>query len=211
MFMEQAAYVGDVLSFYLDSQIQETYLQFANQNNNLYEMAYMFGYKPKLTGLATTFVDFYQQIPSKQVGTEYVPDYDYALSIPANTSVNSDRGITFTIEDSIDFTVSNSLDPTEVSVAQVTSGEPSYFLLRKQRNALSGEIKSVQYSIGSYKEFPSLILPDNQMGGIVSVTDGNGNEYSEVNYLAQELVFIDTKNTNINNTKPRQCRVRFKI
>ena len=199
MFMEQAAYVGDVLSFYLDSQIQETYLQFANQNNNLYEMAYMFGYKPKLTGLATTTVEFYQQIPSKQVGNEYVPDYDYALLVPGNTSVNSDRGITFTIEDPIDFTVSSSTDPTEVSIAQITSGEPSYYLLKKQRNALSGEIKNVEASIGAYQEFPSIIINDNQMGGIINVFDGNGNRYSEVNYLAQELVFEETKNTNIND------------
>jgi len=197
MFMEQAAYVGDVLSFYLDSQIQETYLQFANQNNNLYEMAYMFGYKPKLTGLATTLIDFYQQLPSKQVGNEYVPDYDYALSIPANTSVNSDRGVTFTIEDPIDFTVSSSQDPTEVSVAQITSGEPSYYLLKKQRNALSGEVKQVEYNLGAYSEFPSVLIPDNQFGGILNVSDSNGNTYSEVNYLAQDLVFIDIKNSNI--------------
>ena len=52
MFIEQASYVGDVLSFYLDNQIQETFLQFARQNNNLYELAYMFGYKPKVTSLA---------------------------------------------------------------------------------------------------------------------------------------------------------------
>ena len=42
MFMEQAAYVGDVMSFYLDNQLQETFTQFANQTNNLYELAYMF-------------------------------------------------------------------------------------------------------------------------------------------------------------------------
>jgi len=197
MFMEQAAYVGDVLSFYLDSQIQETYLQFANQNNNLYEMAYMFGYKPKLTGLATTRIDFYQQIPSKQVGNEYVPDYDYAVSISSNTTVSSDRGINFTIEDPIDFTVSSSQDPTEISVAQITSGEPSYFLLKKQRNALSGTPTTVSYNLGAYQEFPSLLIPDAQMGGILNVTDGNGNVYSEVNYLAQELVFDDIKNNNI--------------
>jgi len=199
MFMEQAAYVGDVLSFYLDSQIQETYLQFANQNNNLYEMAYMFGYKPKLTGLATTVIEFYQQIPSKQIGNEYVPDYDYALLVPENTSVNSDRGITFTIEDAVDFTVSSSTDPTEISIAQITSGEPSYYLLKKQRNALSGEVRSVEANIGAYQAFPSIIVNDNQMGGIIDVFDGEGNKYSEVNYLAQELVFEETKNTNIND------------
>jgi hypothetical protein len=54
MFMEMAAYVGDVLSFYLDNQFQETYLQYARQTNNLYELAYMFGYKPNVTGVALT-------------------------------------------------------------------------------------------------------------------------------------------------------------
>ena len=65
MFIEQAAYVGDVLSFYLDNQIQENYVQYARQDNNLYQMAYMFGYKPKVTTLATTEIDFYQIVPSK--------------------------------------------------------------------------------------------------------------------------------------------------
>jgi hypothetical protein len=64
MFMEMAAYVGDVMSFYLDNQIQETYLQYARQTNNLYELAYMFGYKPNVTQVATVDVDFYQQIPA---------------------------------------------------------------------------------------------------------------------------------------------------
>jgi len=50
--MEMAAYVGDVLSFYLDNQIQENYLQYARQPNNLYDMAYMYGYdKPKELGI----------------------------------------------------------------------------------------------------------------------------------------------------------------
>ena len=35
MFMEQASYVGDVISFYLDNQIQENFLQYARQTNNL--------------------------------------------------------------------------------------------------------------------------------------------------------------------------------
>jgi hypothetical protein len=79
MFMEQAAYVGDVLSFYLDNQIQENFLQYARQSNNLYELAYMFGYKPKVTGLATTNLDFFQLLPAITSGTQKVPDYNYAL------------------------------------------------------------------------------------------------------------------------------------
>ena len=48
MFMEQAAYVSDVMSFYLDNQLQETFTQLARQTNNLYELAYMFGFNKYL-------------------------------------------------------------------------------------------------------------------------------------------------------------------
>ena len=199
MFMEQAAYVGDVLSFYLDNQVQETYLQYARQNNNLFEMAYMFGYKPKLTGLATTNIDFYQQIPAKTVNGAQVPDYDYALLIPENTSISDAAGVNFTIEDPVDFEVSNSLDPTTVSIAQITGDEPTYFLLKKSRKAISGTIKTLSFNLGEYQEFPTLNVNDGAFGGILDVFDSNGNQYYEVDYLAQELVFNSTKNTNIND------------
>ena len=84
MFIEQAAYVGDVLSFYLDNQIQENFIQYARQSNNLFELAYMFGYKPTVTSLANTDVDFYQIVPSKVSASQYVPDYDYALYVNLN-------------------------------------------------------------------------------------------------------------------------------
>ena len=93
MFIEQAAYVSDVLSFYLDNQIQETYLQYARNFDNLYDLAYMFSYKPKTTGLAIVDVDFYQQLPAKTVGSEIVPDFNYALRVLENTSVSSDSGV----------------------------------------------------------------------------------------------------------------------
>ena len=121
MFIEQAAYIGDVLSFYMDNQIQENFLQYARQPDNLYDMAYMYGYKPKVTGLAEVDIDFYQQVPAKLSGSEYVPDYDYALYIPANTQVSTNGGsvVNFTTQDPIDFSTSSSLDPTNESVAAI--------------------------------------------------------------------------------------------
>ena len=89
MFIEQAAYVGDVLSFYLDNQIQENFLQYARQQSNIFDMAYMYGYKPRVTGLSNTIIDVYQQVPSKLVNNESVPDYDYALYVDANTSIKT--------------------------------------------------------------------------------------------------------------------------
>lgn len=200
MFMEMASYVGDVLSFYLDNQIQENFLQYARQSNNLYELAYMFGYKPKTTGLATVDIDFYQLIPSKTVGLDIVPDYDYALYIDANTQISSRTSTTrFIIEDPIDFTISSSLDPTTVSVAQVAGGNPTYYLLKKTRRAISGTINSTSFSFGSTVEFPTVTINGANIAGIIDIVDSDGNTWYEVDHLAQELVFDGIKNTNIND------------
>ena len=135
MFMEQAAYVSDVMSFYLDNQLQETFTTLARQTNNLYELAYMFGYKPKTTGAAQATIELFQQVPSKLVGNDYVPDFDYTLTIGENSTVNSSTNpsATFLMEDKCDFSFSSSLDPTEISVYQIAGDNPSYFLLKKSR------------------------------------------------------------------------------
>ena len=199
MFMEQAAYVGDVLSFYLDNQIQENFLQYARQSNNLYELAYMFGYKPKVTGLATSTISFYQLVPAITEGTEVVPDYDYALYVDENTTISTPNGVGFIIEDPIDFTISNSLDPTFVSIAQILAGEPTYFLLRKNRKSTSGTINTTTFSFGNYQEFPTVEINTSNIAEIIDIVDSDGNKWYEVDYLGQELVFDGIKNTNIND------------
>ncbi len=199
MFIEQAAYVGDVLSFYLDNQIQETFLQFARQNNNLYELAYMFGYKPKVTNLSNVDIEFFQLVPSKVSASAYIPDFDFSLYVPSGTQIASEQAETFSIEDAIDFSVSNSLDPTLISVAQTTNGNPNYYLLKKSRNATSGTIVTTQVAMGPYQEFPTIELNGNNIANILDIKDSNGNEYFEVDYLAQELIYKSVKNTNVND------------
>ena len=201
MFIEQAAYVGDVLSFYLDNQIQENFLQYSRQQSNIFDMAYMYGYKPKVTGLSTTIVDIYQQLPAKLVNNEYVPDYDYALYVNSNTSLQTTtaNSVTFTLDNPIDFTVSNSLDPTEVSVAQLSGGNPEFFLLKKSRKAFSGEIVQTTFSVGAPQDFLTLELNASNIAGIVDIIDSDGNKYYEVDYLGQELVFDGIKNINTND------------
>jgi|TARA_R110000744_G_scaffold68453_1_gene139198 hypothetical protein len=203
MFMEQAAYIGDVLSFYLDNQIQENFLQYARQTSNLYDLSYMYGYKPKVTGLSAVELSFYQLVPSKPTNVEgevqYIPNYEYALNVGANTTSQTQGGTSFTIEDPIDFTVSNSLDPTEVSIAQISNNEPTYYLLKKKRRALSGAISSVTFNFGSPQEFPTVLIQDENIGGIIDCFDSDGNEWYEVDYLGQELVFDGIKNTNVND------------
>ena len=198
MFMEQASYVGDVLSFYLDNQLQETFIQYARQTNNLFDLAYMFGYTPKVTSLATTQLDIFQIVPAKTVGTVSLPDFSYALDFPENTEVTGD-GQTFTIQDNIDFTVSSSQDPTLITVAQVNGATPTYYLLNKKRNATSGDIQTTTFSFGEHQEFPTVDLQGTSIAQILDVFDSDGNEWYQVSALGQDSVYDKIKNTNVND------------
>jgi len=202
LFMEQAAYIGDVLSFYLDNQIQENFLQYARQPNNLYELAYMFGYKPNVTQVATVDIDIYQQLPVKGSSPNIEPDFDYALSIAENTTLTStlNNSIDFLIEEPIDFSVSSSTDPTEITVLTVSSGNPTAFLLKKTRKAISSTIKTTTFSFGAPTQFPTFNINDENIVGILDITDNStGEQYYEVPYLGQEMVFDSIKNTNVND------------
>jgi hypothetical protein len=198
MFMEQASYVGDVLSFYLDNQFQETFVQYAQQTNNVFELAYMFGYKPKTTGAAQTIIDVYQQLPSIDDGTgNYVPDYTYAITVGENTTVISQNGSSFLIQDKIDFSVSSSLDPTEVTVYQISGNTPQYFLLKKSRKAISATINTNTFTFGIPQQYQTINLSSPNIIKILDITDSDGNKWYEVDHLGQEMVFDTIKNSNI--------------
>jgi hypothetical protein len=199
MFIEQAAYVGDILSFYLDNQFQETFIQYSQQNNNLYELAYMFGYKPKLSTAAQVEIDIYQQLPAKNVGGEVVPDYDYTLTLGENTSISSQNGKSFIIQDKIDFSLSSSLDPTEISVYQISGNTPQYFLLKKTRNAISSQIKSQTFTFTTPKQFDTIELYESNFLKVLDIIDSDGNKWYEVDHLGQEMILDPLKNTNIND------------
>jgi hypothetical protein len=198
LFMEMASYVGDVLSFYLDNQIQETFIQKARQQENLYQMAYLLGYKPKVTTAATVEIDFYQQLPAKLEGGEYVPDFDYAMIIPENTTITSNLNASqnFIIEDVIDFSASGSLDPTTVSVYQISGTNPTYYLLKKTRKAISATIRSQQFTFTASKRFDTRTLSATNIIGVLDAVDTDGNTWYEVPNMAQENVYDTIRNTN---------------
>jgi hypothetical protein len=135
MFIEMAAYVGDVLSFYLDTQIQENFIQYARERENLYSLAYNLGYVPAVTNPSSVFLDVYQQIPSRVVNGTTLPDFDYALRINRNSTFlpNSNSTVSFLTQDTVDFSFSSSVDPTDISVYQIdaVTGQPEYYLLKK--------------------------------------------------------------------------------
>lgn len=201
MFMEMAAYVGDVMSFYLDNQIQETYLQYARQTDNLFELAYMFGYKPNVTGVATTTIDFYQQVPAKTAGSDIIPDFDYALLIAENAVVTSTSNseIKFLVQDSVDFSVSSSQDPTEVTIFQTAGSDPVSYLLKKSRQAISATINTAALTFTTPVQFDTRVINADKIVGILDAIDSDGNTWYEVDYLAQDAIYSGIKNTNPND------------
>jgi len=202
MFIEMASYVGDVLSFYMDNQIQETFLEYAKQKENLYSLAYMLGYKPKVTSAATVDVEIYQLIPSTGPATNKTPDYNYALIINENMQIKSStiKNATFIIPDKINFAVENSMDKTDISVYSYDGiGDPLFYLLKKTRKALSGEVKTVSFSYGTAEKFITSLIQDTNIIEIIDAYDSDGNRWYEVPFLAQDTIFDDTLNVSNND------------
>jgi hypothetical protein len=203
MFMEMAAYVGDVLSFYVDNQFQETFIQYSRQTQNLYDLAYMMGYKPKASTAATAIIDCYQQVPSINDGTgNYIPDYSYALQIPANTTITAalSGSVKFLTQNKVNFAFSSSMDPTVVTVFETAGGIPTYFLLKKQTKALSATIKTTSFSFNAPVPFSTRTITDTNILGILDVIDQTtGDTWYEVDYLAQDAIFEDIVNSNPND------------
>jgi hypothetical protein len=201
MFMEMAAYVGDVLSFYLDNQIQETFIQYARQTNNMFDLAYMLGYKPKVTSAANVIVDIYQTLPATTSGSVTIPDFNYALLIPSNTSVNSslNNNIDFLIQDKIDFSYSSSSDPTQITVYQTNGGVPTYYLLKKSKQAISATIKTTSVSFSNPIPFNYFDINDSNIIKILDIVDSQGNTWYEVDNLAQDAIYDTVVNTNPND------------
>ena len=201
LFMEMSAYVGDILSFYLDNQLQENFIQYARQTENVYNLAYMLGYKPRVSSAASTEIEFFQQLPSKIVNGAYVPDFSYALKVPTNTSVTPSDGSvsTFITETELDFSFSGSLDNTEITVYSLSGNNPDFYLVKKKRKAISATVNTITFDFASPKKFDTRVIDAENILGILDVFDSQGNQWYEVDNLAQDGVFDSIKNTTVND------------
>jgi hypothetical protein len=201
MFIEMAAYVGDVLSFYADNQLQESLLLYAQERKNIIALAYALGYRPKVTIASSVSLDTFQLIPSTGA-PNYTPDWRYALSIDKYSSIKSISrpNITFITQDSVDFKFSSSFDPTILSPYQFYTGTSNiqYYLAKKQVNAISGQVKTTTFNFGNPEQFPTVTINDANIIQILSITDSDNNQWYEVPYLAQDAIFDESLNIPVN-------------
>ncbi len=201
MFLETTAYVGDVLSFYLDKQFKESLLPYASEKKNVTLLAQALGYKPKQSVAAVVDVDIYQTVPSLGAGANNKPDFRYALAIEGGMRVKAGNGTTFRRDAPIDFSISGSTSPTDVSVFTIdeTTGEPTFYLLKKQVSFQSGNKVTQTFTVGPSQAYLQLALNRTNIISIDKVTDSNGNEWSEVPFLAQDTVHKRIANNQYND------------
>jgi hypothetical protein len=197
MFSDLAAYVGDVLSFYTDTQVQETLLLEAKETKNILPIAYSFGYQPVISKPSTVILDVYQLIPS-DAANSFIPDWRYTVSIPEQSQIQSTSqpNVLFLTENLVNFAYSGSNDLTDISIYNYYSGtsNPEFYVLKKQVQAYSGQVKTQDFNFTTLEQFSKVNLSDTNIIKILNVTDSDGNIWYQVPYLAQDTIIDKTYN-----------------
>jgi hypothetical protein len=199
MFIEMASYIGDVLSYYIDDTFKESLITTAEDLENVVALAHALGYKPKVTAPATTLMSVYQIVPAVGSGILNEIDTKYLLRIRQGMEIESkDESIKFITTDIIDFSDTTDRDIT-VYQRDANTGEPTLYLVKKYVQAISATSKEATFEFGSYTPFQTINLSDTNIIEVYDVRDSNNNKYYEVPYLAQEMVFLDYANTELND------------
>lgn len=209
LFIELASYVGDVLSFYADSNLKESLLEQASERENVYDIAKSLGYTPSNVVPAYVDLNIYQLVPAIGTGNNVRPDFNYALSIKPGMRVKQGTGNSvFRTLDSVDFSFSSSIDTTEVTIyeSDPATKTPTYYLLKKSARAVSGEVRTANFTFSSPIPYDKIVLPESNIIGIVSVTESDGDNWYEVPYLAQDTIFEAVPNLAENDPDLSQYR-----
>tara|TARA_R110002072_G_scaffold213916_2_gene371094 strand:+ start:306 stop:2564 length:2259 start_codon:yes stop_codon:yes gene_type:complete len=196
MLLEMNAYVGDVLSFYIDQQYREMLLPLAEERRNIITMAKMFGYKVKPIVPAYVDLTFTSNV-SVLSGNVSKVDYNNAsvfdpgISIVSSTNSNT----TFVTLEPIDFKIEQDDDNNTIGTTADT-GLASTFTLSRTVKAVSATEKTITFQVGVPEKFKTLTIPDKNVVDIISCVDSNNNNWYEVDFLAQDKVPIQTHYTD---------------
>ena len=195
LMLDAVAYIGDQLSFYLDYNVNESFLDTAYQYDNVVRHGRILGYKfegrPSTYGKAALFV----VIPASSTGLG--PDLSYIPVVKKGSRFTSENGLNFVLTENIDF--ADSKNPTVVATVDTTTGAPTYYAIKAYGNVVSGYFSQERIRVGAYQQFLKVQLSSPNITEIISVNDSEGNEYFEVDYLAQDMVLKEIANTNYKN------------
>jgi hypothetical protein len=209
IFIELASYVGDVLSFYTDTNLKESLLDQASERANIFDLSRALGYVPNNSVPAYALLDVYQLLPATGSGVNVKPDFNYALTIKPGMRVAQETGqAVFRTLDTVDFRFSSSYDPTDITVYETddATNQPIYFLLKKSIKAVSGQVKTATFSFTTPLPYDKVVLPETNIIEIISVRESDGDNWYQVPYLAQDTIFEEVPNLLENDPELTQYR-----
>ena len=192
LLIDLAAYVGDVMSYYIDHQFNESSLETAVEQENLERLIRAAGTPIAGPGPAIVEVDFRIRVPATIIAGEYVPNRTYLPKIKKETIVSSNTGVDFTLMDNIDFSdvdEDNNLVAT-YRVGQLSGNLPLNFICEMKGVCTSAKTKQERFPIGdALVPFRTLTLTNTNVTEIIHVSDSDGDPYYEVESLTQDTVF----------------------
>lgn len=184
LMIDTTAYIGDILSFYLDYSANESFLDTAQEYDNILKLGRQMGYKFSGNASSTGIADFFISVPANASGLG--PDEDYIPILIRGTTLSSDGGALFVLNEDVNF----SNPDNEVIVADVdANGVPTNYAIRASGQVISGELNTELIAVGDYEKLRTIELENENITEIISVTDSEGNEYYEVDYLSQDIIF----------------------
>lgn len=192
LILDTVSYVGDVMSFYVDYQFNESMLNTAVEFDNIVKIAKQLGYKYNPKSTAFGFLTMYISVPADPSGLG--PNVDYIPILKKGSTFGSTGGQTFTLLQDVDFSQSTN----EIVVAEVdqSTGTPTRYAIKTTGIVQSGFNEQKIVQIGAFERFKKIDLQDPNVLEIVSVIDQDGNEYYEVDHLSQDVIFREVSNNN---------------
>ena len=187
LLFDMVAYVGDIISFYADYQVNETFIDSAIETKNILRLAKQLGYKYPGSASSSGICAFYVAVPA----SGNAPDLTAVPVLKKGSALSSDSGASFILNEDVDFSSSN----TQIVVAEVdTDGVPTSYAYKAYGEVVSGEYETEFVAIGEFEKFMRLKLGSDDITEIVSVFDVDGHEYFEVDYLSQNIVYKSIRN-----------------
>jgi len=192
LMLDTVAYVGDILSFYLDYQTNESFLDTAIEYNNVVRLARQMGFKLNTSPSSYGVLSFYIQIPAAPAAAG--PNLAYAPVLRAGSIFSSTGGGQYTLLEDVDFAT-----PTNqivVGTVNVSTGAPTNYVIRAQGRAVSGRTAFHEVEVGTFQRFRRVNLGVRNVAEVLTVVDSEGHQYVEVDHLSQNVVFQAIKNSD---------------
>jgi hypothetical protein len=199
LMLDTVAYVGDMLSFYLDYQSNESFLSTAIEYDNVVKLSKQLGYRPRFNPSSFGVATFYLMIPAAAVGTE--PDTTYLPTLEKGSEFVTESGQGFILNEDIRF-AEITRDEFAAGLVDPQLNTPTHYVVKSTGRVISGALRNASITVGVFEKFKKVRVPGQNIAEILSVVDSDGNDYYEVEYLSQDVIYKPIKNRKTGATEP---------